>query len=89
MKLQYEKECIFAEDDAGNRIAEITFPVCDGVADITHTFVDKCLRGQGVAGQLVEAAAAQIRAAGLKIKPTCSYAERWFDEHPEQSDLLL
>ena len=51
MEFQYEKERIFACDEAGKVIAEITFPVSQGVADINHTFVDGSLRGQGVAGK--------------------------------------
>lgn len=88
MDFYHEDSRIFAKDDAGKVIAEITFPTRDGVAEINRTFVDGSLRGQGVAGQLVSAAVAQIRADGLKAKPTCSYAVKWFAEHPGQSDLL-
>ncbi len=88
MELIHERERIFAQDDAGRTVAEITFPISGGTANINHTFVDASLRGQGAAGQLVQAAAEQIRAAGLKAYPTCSYARRWFDEHPEQADIL-
>lgn len=88
MEFQHEKGRVFALDPSGKLVAEITFPVSNGVANIDHTFVDGSLRGQGVAGQLVRAAAEQIRADGLKAQLTCSYAVRWFSEHPEQSDLL-
>ena len=53
-----------------------------------HTFVDDTLRGQGVAGQLLQAAADQIRAEGKRARATCSYAEIWFERHPEEADLL-
>ena len=88
MEFQYERERIFALDEQGKLVAEVTFPVSEGVADIDHTFVDQSLRGQGVAGQLLEAAVRQIRAEGLRAKATCSYAVKWFGEHPDQSDLL-
>ena len=88
MEFQYERERIFALDEQGKLVAEVTFPVSEGVADIDHTFVDQSLRGQGVAGQLLEAAVRQIRAEGLRAKATCSYAVKWFEEHPDQSDLL-
>ena len=68
--------------------AEILFPSLNGVAAITRTFVDESLRGQGVAGQLMEAAVDQIRSEGLKARPICSYAAKWFEKHPEQGDLL-
>lgn len=88
MTFQYETERIFATDDCGKLIAEITFPVSGNVANIDHTFVDGVLRGQGIAGKLVEAAVKQLRAANLKIHPTCSYAVKWFEEHPEHADTL-
>ena len=58
------------------------------MANIDHTFVDGSLRGQGVAGQLVQGAADQIRGRGMKAVATCSYAVKWFDSHPDQRDLL-
>lgn len=79
---------IYALGPDGALLAEVTFPASGGVADIDHTFVDPSLRGQNLAGQLLEAAAAQIRAEGLKALPTCPYAVRWFSKHPEQADLL-
>lgn len=87
MEFQYEKERIFACDEAGKVIAEITFPVSQGVADINHTFVDGSLRGQGVAGRLTEAAVASIRAQGLRLRTSCSYADKWLSEHPEHWEL--
>lgn len=88
MTFEYEYERIFAKDQDGHLVAEVTFPVTNGMAVIDHTFVDESLRGQGVADQLLSAAAGHIRKSGLKAKPTCSYAVRWFSKHPEQSDLL-
>ena len=87
MEFQKETGRIYAEKD-GKLIAEITFPDENGVAVIDHTFVDDSLRGQGVAGQLVRAAVDQIRQEGRKARPVCSYAQTWFDRHPEEADLL-
>ena len=83
MELRHEPGRVFAEDAAGNLLAELTFPVKNGVAELDHTFVDDSLRGQGVAGQLVAAAVEQLRAEGMKARPTCSYAVKWFGEHPD------
>lgn len=88
VEFQHEQDSIYATDKSGNRIAEVTFPISDGVANINHTYVDPALRGQGVADQLLTAAVEQIRSAGLKVRPTCSYAVRWFAEHPEYLYLL-
>lgn len=87
MEFQREPGRIYAEEE-GRVIAEVTFPDRDGAADIDRTFVDDTLRGQGVAGQLLRAAADQIRAEGKRARATCSYAEIWFERHPEEADLL-
>lgn len=89
MTFQYEENRIFAQDEQGRLVAEITFPACgEGLVDIDHTFVDPFLRGQGVAGQLVRAAAGRIRQTRRRAVASCSYAARWFAEHPEARDIL-
>lgn len=79
---------IWVEDAQGRLLAEITFPQEDGVAVINHTFVHEDLRGQGVAGQLMERAVAAIRREGLRLRPVCSYAAAWMEKHPQHGDLL-
>ena len=89
MEFQETNGRIWAENEEGRLVAEITFPeIRPGVADLDHTFVDPSLRGQGAAAKLVEAAAAQLRRRGMKAVLTCSYAKKWFGDHPEQGDLL-
>ena len=84
MEFIHEKERIYANNEAGEMICEITFPEVEpGVFDIDHTFVDDCLRGQGIAGKLMEAAVQQIREAGGSIKATCSYAVSWLEKNPQ------
>lgn len=78
-----DSDRIYTIDSSGKVIAEVTFPVKDGIATIDHTFVDPSLRGQGVAGKLVRLAADKILADGYKIAATCSYADSWFKRHPE------
>lgn len=87
MEFREEPFRIYLERD-GKLLAEITFPLEDGVYHLNHTFVDDSLRGQGIAGQLVEQAAKLIRREGGKAKPTCSYAVKWFEKHPEYQELL-
>lgn len=89
MDFSQEPGRIFAQGKEGNLLAEVTFPEQDGVAVINHTFVDGSLRGQGVAGQLLQAVADTLRRQGRKARPTCSYAVHWFETHPEQQDLLV
>ncbi len=83
MNYTTEADRIYATDEAGKVIAEVTFPTKDGISTINHTFVDASLRGQGVAGQLVKLAADKILAEGNKIGATCEYAIAWFKRHPE------
>lgn len=51
--------------------------------DAVSTQVDPATRGQGIAGLLVQALVDDALAQGTKIKPTCSYVERWLDKHPD------
>lgn len=89
MQFQSETNRIFTEDSDGVLIAEITFPqVREGVVNINHTFVDESLQGQGIASKLAAAAALQIRENHLKAEVTCSYAQKWFEKHPDEGDIL-
>ncbi len=89
MKYITEENRIYAADEAGKVVAEVTFPeVRTNVVDIDHTFVDPSLRGQGAAGRLLELAAKELRATGRKAVLSCSYAVKWFEKHPEEADLL-
>ena len=70
-------------------LGEITFPVCGPeTVVIDHTWVDPSLRGQGTAGQLMQAVVDKLRADGRKAQATCSYARAWFAKHPEAADVL-
>ena len=84
MEFKQENGRIYAEDDNGRLIAEITFPEsAPGTATIDHTFVSPALRGKGVAGELVQAALRQIAESGKQPAATCPYAAYWLKAHPE------
>ncbi len=84
MEFQQGPDRIFLTDGEGRLTAEITFhPDPGGAMVLDHTFVDGSLRGQGVAGKLVEAAVARLKAEGHPIAATCSYAVKWLAEHPQ------
>ena len=89
MNFQVELNRVFLNDTEGKLIAEVTFPIVNGVAEINHTFVDESLRGQGVAGQLLILAVESIREQGIKAHPTCSYAIKWLEKHSECQDIVL
>ena len=76
-----ENNRIYMENDAGEMVAEITFPETEpGIFTINHTFVDDSLRGQGIASKLVQAATDEIKAKGGTVKATCSYAKAWLEK---------
>lgn len=52
---------------------------------LLHTEVPETFRGQGVGGQLVEAALAKAETSRLTIVPWCPYVRRWLKEHPERT----
>src|SRR5699024_12300638 len=57
-------------------IAEITFKEKDANTIIVdHTYVSDTLRGQGVAGKLVDKIVSYAREQGVKIEPTCPYVK--------------
>ncbi len=77
-----EQNRIYAEDENGKVIAEVTFPESEeGICTIDHTFVDESLRGQNVAGKLVESAVEQIKEQGKKVNATCTYTQEWLKRH--------
>ena len=54
---------------------------------IDHTEVDPSLQGQGVGGQLVEAAVKHARETNIKILPLCPFAKAIFDKTSEYQDV--
>lgn len=86
--ITHENEVVY-QDESGSTLARVTFPAVEpDIVEIDHTFVDESLRGQGVAGKLMEHATESLRKTGRKARPTCGYAIAWFKRHPDQSDLL-
>ena len=82
MEFIKEKNRIYAKNEDGMLVAEITFQAKENnVYNIDYTFVDESLRGQGIAGKLVEEAVKTIKEKGGKVEATCSYAEKWLQEH--------
>ncbi|MBB5711087.1 GNAT family N-acetyltransferase [Sphingomonas xinjiangensis] len=59
----------------------------NNVLVFTHTVVPAALRGQGVGSRLIEGALRQVRAAGGKVRPVCSFVAGYLAQHPEWQDL--
>ncbi|WAC75501.1 DUF924 family protein [Roseateles sp. SL47] len=49
---------------------------------ITHTGVPAQLRGQGLAGQLVETAVRWLASQTLQLVPGCTYVRKWLEHQP-------
>ena len=59
-----------------------------GVHAITHVETPPQLRGQGMAGRLMDAVVAHARAEGFKLEPHCTYAVAYFRRYPAAHDVL-
>ena len=72
--------------EGGLAVAE--YALGDGVVTFTHTIVPRAAEGQGVGSRLIGGALAQVRAAGLKVRPQCSFVAAYMQRHAETQDLL-
>lgn len=89
MDFKHESNCIFLENEEGIRIAEVTFPdIAENVVNVNHTFVDGSLRGQGIAGKLMEELAKRLEKESKKAFLTCSYAITWFERSEKYKHLI-
>jgi len=55
---------------------------------ITHVGVHPDLRGQGVAGRIVQASLEYAKEKSLRVIPMCSYAAAYIRRHPEYAILM-
>lgn len=54
---------------------------------ITHVGVHPVLRGQGVAGQITQAALKYAKSKALRVIPICSYASAYIRRNPQYIEL--
>ena len=85
MEWKYEDGRIYSVDEKNELLAETTFVnKGNGEVDIDHTYVNPALRGQGVAGSMMEVVAKYLQERSLKASASCSYANSWLKKHKEQ-----
>ena len=53
-----------------------------------HTEIDHRHRGQGLGELLVRGALEDVRSRGQKVVPGCWFVAEYFDQHPDDADLL-
>ncbi len=59
----------------------------DNVLELYHTEVDKSYGGRGIAADLVDELVAFARKNSYKIRPTCSYVAKKFDNDESYKDV--
>lgn len=77
------------ELDVDGNVARAEYRKEGDVIVFTHTVVPQALQGQGIGTRLIEGALAQVRTAGLKIDPQCSFVARYLAQHSEWQDLRI
>ena len=86
----YEEGRIYFEDDSKKLMAEaILTAKGKGEINIEHVFVDSSLRGQGVAGELMETVVEYLRKNRLKTTATCSYAKSWLVKNKDTNEDII
>jgi hypothetical protein len=90
MRIRHEKDSHRFIGDTPTGTAVLAYaPAGAGVLELYSTYVPATERGQGLGGQLVQAAVAYARDQGLQIIPTCWYVADWIAAHPEHRDLVI
>ncbi|MFK5709466.1 MULTISPECIES: GNAT family N-acetyltransferase [Lysinibacillus] len=82
-----ENKFAFLNEQAGEKLAEITWQQNGSVMVMDHTYVSDKLRGQGVAKQLLDQAAAYARENGYKMEAVCSYVVAAFEKSDAYNDV--
>lgn len=71
-------------------IGEVNYSyVNKDMVNITHTYVSPLYRGKGIAEKMMEKVFKYIKDNNLKVMCTCSYAEKWLQEHEEYQTLKV
>ena len=80
----------YVGDHVKSPLAEITY-IQSGksLIVIDHTYVSDELRGQGVAGKLLEQVVLYARENNKRIKPLCVFAKKRMEDTPEYHDVLV
>jgi len=90
MEILHKNHRVFIQDGSWQMLAELIFGQdSDGIFNISRTFVDPSLRGQGVAEKLMIAALDVIREENGKVRASCGYAVKWLGKHDEYNDIFV
>lgn len=90
MKFIHEKNEILLLNDEGVACAGVKFPnVKDGIVNVTTTYVNEEMQGQGIAGKLMTELVVNLQKTNRRAIPTCTYTRNWFLKHPEYDELIV
>ena len=73
----------------GEVVTVLAFVREGDVLALTHTATEPVFRERGLASTLTEAALDDVRRRGEKVRPSCSFAVEFLDDHPEYADLRV
>jgi predicted GNAT family acetyltransferase len=91
MKIEHneqEKRGTFFIDEAGKKVAQMTYALEDAKMVIDHTMVDESMRGNDIGAQLVNEGVKFARENGMKIIPVCTYARKLMEKSNDYEDVL-
>jgi uncharacterized protein len=64
-------------------LAELTYRFDGDRMVLVHTGVPPELEGRGLGGELVRAAVDHAAERGIILVPSCPFARRWLEKHPD------
>lgn len=77
--IHYEGQGFYIYGENKEILAELEYKRIDNVLVFNHTEVSEKLKGQGIAGKLLDEATKYAREKKLKVKPECSYVVKKFE----------
>ena len=84
LEIKKAKDRFYIGQSVDDDVARITWEdKGDNVIAITHTFVSPELRGQAIAGKLLNEVVKMAREQNIKIIPVCSYAVKKMTRNDE------
>lgn len=83
MEFEIGNNEVYLKDKNGKKVACVSFEICgENEYNISHTYVDESMRGQGVATRILEFVVGYLKSIGVKkIHATCSYAAHWLEKN--------
>ena len=88
-EIKFKDNMFYIENEESQIVAKITFYYeKENVIAIDHTLVNKELRGQNIAGELLKKVVSFVRENNLLVIPICSYAVVKLTRNDEYKDIL-